>query len=136
MSDLFHKLMTPFKALDAVSTVRDFVVVQLDRAAVPAYYAMKDEWALGYIFGIHDAALRGALIADQAQSLSAITMSFIQLASSVSEGSEAVCRCLKKEHGPMFKAGAEAGGSDYLAFTCKSETPHVALYDHVSEKVR
>src|SRR3954449_11649195 len=63
---------------------------------------MKDEWVLGDIFGIHDAALHDAQVADQAQSVSAITMSFIQLASAVNDGSEAIRSCLKLQQAPMF----------------------------------
>ena len=94
---------------------------------------LEDEpWALGYIFGCHDAALQRGAIDDQTESFAAMTVSFLELSDDAQAGAALLGRCLRQQSDPQFVAGAIAGGSDLLKSLAPNANPPMTPFKYLN----
>lgn len=89
-----------------------------------------DNWALGYIFGLHVGILQSTGFTDQTQCMVIMTACYDELFGGVENGVRVFRKSLDLQRDKIFQKGRLAGGMDALAF-CKSKTPCIGLWDHL-----
>lgn len=104
--------------------------LNLGRCNLSSLSSTKDNFALGYIFGIHDALLQGFDIPSNAEGLAVLAVSFTNLAESEDDGGRILRQCFDLQTDKQFKRGVVEGGNDAVAF-CRNKTPPLGLSTHL-----
>jgi hypothetical protein len=115
-------------------TARGLIELQLAlRGAAPADL-MNDEFALGYVSGMHDAQCQANRI-DETGSVAIMAVSFETLFGSRAEGARALKRMLELGRHPLFLRGMTAGGNDLHDFmVSKGQLAPRQLWDYLAEQ--
>jgi len=124
-----------YRALQIARIATDLVSTQLEIAGVARATVLEDAWALGYFYGVHDAALELDRASDEEDRLVALVSSLErqfgdrQVASLILRHSEQL------QSDEDFVAGHGRATIDYIRFIGQEGEPALGLYEHVVESL-
>ena len=116
----------PDKVNKAVESISALLDIQLSLCDWNAHKLSTDNWALGYIFGFHDAFLQALQINDQDKSLLVFMGSYERLFDQTGMASELFRQSLGLQKENRFKTGMLEGGKEAMKFL-GDQTPCLGL---------
>lgn len=121
----------PSKTDVAIEVASSLLQMQftLARASLDGVAAAHDQFALGYVFGFHDAVCQYYGISnDSTEGFGVLTISYNQIAPS--NAGKILRQCFDLQKNQTFMQGMVAGGKDVFAYL-QNKTPPLGLARHL-----
>lgn len=131
MRNIFKKLTGLFRpkpdamevALNVIPTALQIQLSLADPSKTTAASILKDNFALGYIFGYHDAVLQSLKVDNQTTCLAIMAVSYDTIFDGVDNAAPLFRKSLDIQNDEMFRKGMMKGGSEAVAFIREEKIP-------------
>jgi hypothetical protein len=110
-------------ALNLIPTALQAQLVLADSSKTTAASLLKDNYALGYIFGYHDAVLQGLKVDNQTTCLAIMGVSYDTIFGGVDNAAPLLRRSLNLQNDEIFRKGMIKGGREAMAFFREEKIP-------------
>jgi hypothetical protein len=131
MRNIFKKLAGLFRpkpdamevAINVIPTALQLQLSLADSSKTSAASLINDSYALGYIFGYHDAVLQRLKVDDQTTCLAIMAVSYDTIFGGVDNGAPLFRKSLDIQNDEMFRKGMIKGGGEAVAFFREEKIP-------------
>jgi hypothetical protein len=131
MANIFKKMAGLFRpkpdvkevALNIIPTALQIQLSLADPGKTSAASLLKDNYALGYIFGYHDAVLQGLKVNNQTTCLAIMAVSYDTIFGGVDNAAPLFRKSLDIQNDEMFRKGMIEGGGEAVAFFREEKIP-------------